>query len=115
MTTEEKANKIIEDIRKEQGTNPIRMFKNLAGKDYISIHGPEHHILDGACLLMAYHNAGGKINGPRCCKRDAMIAFKHGIEYVNQHYGVHLEYEKQTCEFSSQNQQCVKDRCPFFN
>jgi hypothetical protein len=184
MTTEEKANKIIEDIRKEQGTNPIRMFKNLARKDYISIHGPEHHILDGACLLMAYHNAGGKINideglkkilyeglrmpgamcglwgicgaitsigaalsiidgtgplsddgtwgnhmaftasaigelgkinGPRCCKRDAIIAFKHGIEYVNQHYGVQLEYEEQTCEFSSQNQQCIKERCPFFN
>ena len=183
MTIEEKTNRIIEDIRNEKGTDPIRMFRNLAHKDYISIHGPEHHVLDGACLLMAYHNAGGKldieeglkkilyeglrmpgamcglwgvcgaitsigaalsiidgtgplsddgtwgdhmgftssaigelgrINGPRCCKRDAMIAFKHGIEYVNQHYGVHLEYEKQKCEFSSMNQQCIKNRCPFF-
>ncbi|WP_242879412.1 DUF5714 domain-containing protein [Butyrivibrio sp. INlla16] len=33
---------------------------------------------------------------------------------MNQHYGVHLEYEEQTCEFSSQNQQCIKDRCPFY-
>ena len=183
MTIEEKANQIIGDIRNEKGTDPIRMFKNLAQKEYISIHGPEHHVLDGACLLMAFHNADGqidideglrkilyeglrmpgamcglwgvcgaitsigaalsiidgtgplstdgtwgnhmeftskaigelgKINGPRCCKRDAMIAFKHGIEYVNKHYGVHLEYEEQKCEFYSQNQQCIKERCPLY-
>ena len=183
MTIEEKANRIITDIRGEKGTNPIRMFKSIAQKDYISIHGPEHHVLDGACLLMAFHNAGGnididevlqkllneglrmpgamcglwgicgaitsigaalsiidgtgplsedgtwgnhmgftssaigelgRINGPRCCKRDAMIAFKHGTLYVNQHYGVHLEYEEQTCEFSAQNQQCIGERCPFY-
>lgn len=183
MTIEEKAKRIIEDIRGEKGINPVAMFKNLAQKEYISIHGPEHHVLDGACLLMAYHNAGGKINidealkkllheglrmpgamcglwgvcgaitsigaalaiidgtgplssdgswgnhmsftssaiaelgkinGPRCCKRDALIAFKHGIEYVNQHYGLQLEYEKPTCDFTSINQQCIKDRCPFF-
>ena len=183
MTVEEKAIKIIEDIKQEQGYNPVLIFKNMARKDYISIHGPEHHILDGASLLMAYYNAGGaididaaldkllqeglrmpgamcglwgvcgaitsigaalsiidgtgplstdgtwgnhmsftsdalkelgKINGPRCCKRDAMIAFKHGIEYVNSHYDVTLEYEDQTCEFKSQNQQCIKERCPFY-
>ena len=27
-------------------------------KDYISIHGPEHHVLDGSCFLTALHNAG---------------------------------------------------------
>ena len=59
-------------------------------------------------------NELGKINGPRCCKRDAMIAFKYGIEYVNSHYDVTLEYEDQTCEFKSQNQQCIKERCPFY-
>ena len=62
MTTQEKAARIIEDIRQEQGTNPVRIFKNMAKKDYISIHGPEHHILDGACILTAYRNAGGEIN-----------------------------------------------------
>ena len=29
MTTEEKAAKIIEDVRGQNGTNPIRMFKAL--------------------------------------------------------------------------------------
>lgn len=48
MTIEEKANRIIEDIRNEKGVNPIKMFKSMAKKEYISIHGPEHHILDGA-------------------------------------------------------------------
>ena len=26
------------------------------------MHGPEHHILDGACLLVAFKNAGGEID-----------------------------------------------------
>lgn len=183
LTVEEKARKIVDDIKSEKGTNPVRIFKRMAANDYISMHGPEHHILDGACILVAYHNAGGKIdidesldrllkeglrmpgamcglwgicgavtsvgaalaiidgtgplsddgtwgehmaytagairelgqiNGPRCCKRDAMIAFKNGIEYINTHYDVHLEYEKQVCEFSDRNQQCIKMRCPFY-
>ena len=56
----------------------------------------------------------GKINGPRCCKRDAMIAFREGVRYINEHYSVALEYEDQQCEFSELNQQCLKERCPFF-
>ena len=159
------------------------MFKNIVKNDYMSIHGPEHHILDGACILMAYRNAGGdididealsklmfeglrmpgamcglwgicgavtsigaalaiidgtgplstdgtwgdhmaftssavgelgKINGPRCCKRDAMIAFKNGVDYINSNYKVNLEYDEMICEFSSLNAQCIKERCPFF-
>lgn len=34
----------------------------MADHDYINIHGPEHHILDGACLLVAFKNAGGVID-----------------------------------------------------
>lgn len=41
MTIEEKANQIVEDIRQEKGINPVRIFKNMAKKDYISIHGPD--------------------------------------------------------------------------
>lgn len=32
------------------------------------------------------------IDGPRCCKRDAMIAFKNAIDYVNTNYNVELTY-----------------------
>ncbi len=183
MTLSEKAELIIRDIKSEAGVNPIHIFKRIAGKEYINIHGPEHHILDGASLLVAYRNSGGninidkaleklmseglrmpgamcglwgicgaitsigaalaiidetgplstdgtwgdhmqftskaigelgRINGPRCCKRDAMIAFKNGIEYVNSHYDVHLEYEHMNCEYSNLNEQCIKERCPYY-
>ena len=61
MNIEEKTKRIIEDIQQEKGCNPVHIFKNMAQKEYISIHGPEHHILDGACILTAFYNAGGDI------------------------------------------------------
>lgn len=184
MTLQEKAELIIRDIKNEEGTNPVHIFKRIAQKEYVSIHGPEHHILDGASILVAYKNAGGDIdidgalkklmveglrmpgamcglwgicgaitsvgaalsiidgtgplsddgtwgnhmqftskaigelgliNGPRCCKRDAAIAFKNGIEYVNNHYDVILEYEHMKCEYTNDNMQCIKERCPYNN
>lgn len=183
MTSEEKAQKIIEDIQMEKSVSPVSIFRNMARKDYISIHGPEHHVLDGACILTAYYNAGGrieleeslrkivreglrmpgamcglwgvcgavtsvgaalsiidgtgplsedgtwgdhmlftsaairelgKINGPRCCKRDGMIALKEAVDYINSHYQVSLAYEDLACEFSDRNPQCLKGRCPFY-
>ena len=167
MTLEEKERLIIRDIKEETGINPIKIFKTIAHKDYISMHGPEHHMLDGASLLVAYKNAGnkmpgamcglwgvcgavtsigaalaiidktgplstdgswgdhmsftakatetlGNINGPRCCKRDAMLAFRNAVEYINKRYNTQLEYEEQKCEFSGMNVQCIKQRCPFY-
>lgn len=183
MTVHEKAELIIKDIKLEEGVNPTHIFRRIAQKEYVSMHGPEHHILDGASILVAYKNAGGnididnaleklmveglkmpgamcglwgmcgaitsigaalaiidgtgplstdgtwgkhmqftsnairelgQINGPRCCKRDAMVAFKNGIEYVNNHYDVTLEYEHMKCEYSNRNEQCIKERCPYY-
>ena len=34
MTIQEKAELIIRDIKKEEGKNPIRIFKNIAKKEY---------------------------------------------------------------------------------
>ena len=59
---EEKAKIIIKDIENEKGNDPCKMFRNIVKNEYINIHGPEHHILDGACLLMTFYNAGGKID-----------------------------------------------------
>ena len=69
MTVKEKAKLIIRDIKQEQGTDPVHIFKNIAKNDYVSIHGPEHHILDGASLLVAYKNAGGKIDIDQALER----------------------------------------------
>lgn len=60
----QKAMKITEACLQETSKNPIEIFNNIASKDFINMHGPEHHVLDGAALLTAYHNAGGSIDLP---------------------------------------------------
>ena len=62
MTTEEKAKRIIRDIREEKSRDPGRIFRSITGREYISMHGPEHHVMVGAALLTAYKNAGGNID-----------------------------------------------------
>lgn len=162
---EERARKIIEACLQEKSKNPVHIFINIANSDFVRIHGPEHHILDGAALLTAYYNAGGKLNlaksleelmnrglkmpgstcgmwgvcgavssmgaalsiidgtgplstdaswgkhmeftskalsalaevgGPRCCKRDAFLAFEEAIKFVNENYDVKLEEEEKS-------------------
>lgn len=45
--------------------------------------------------------------------RDALLAFRQAVAYVNAHYPVTLEQEEMQCEFSSRNAQCIRERCPF--
>ena len=47
----------------------------------------------------------------RCFNRSSSNA--HGIDYVNDHYDVILQYEQMKCEFTERNEQCIKERCPF--
>lgn len=35
-------------------------------------------------------------------------------DYVNEHYNVSMEYEKMKCEYSKINEQCIKERCPYY-
>ena len=182
MTVEEKANLIIKDIKNEKNNDPCKMFRNIVRNEYINIHGPEYHILDGACLLMAFYNTGGKIdidsalerilfeglrmpgamcglwgicgaissygsalaiidgtgplstdgtwgnhmhftsaavgelgkiNGPRCCKRDAMISFKNVVEYVNKNYNVSLEYSSVKCNTAESTSSALREDVRF--
>jgi len=181
---EERARKIIEACLQETSKNPIEIFCNIAKKDFVRIHGPEHHVLDGAALLTAFYNAGGKIElqtalnelmkrglqmpgaicgswgvcgavssmgaalsimdgtgplsvdsswgkhmeftskalchlsqvgGPRCCKRDAFLSFYNAVEHVNENYNVKLESSRIECYFSKENEQCIKEKCPFYS
>ena len=181
---EDKAKKIIEACLREKSKNPIEIFKNIAKSDFVRIHGPEHHVLDGAALLTAFYNASGKIDlqnslqelmkrglqmpgaicgmwgvcgavssmgaalsiidgtsplstdfswgkhmeftskalhslsqvgGPRCCKRDAFLSFQNVIQYINENYDVELESSSIECGFSEKNEQCIKERCPFYH
>lgn len=60
FTMEERSLNIIKDCMNSEETNPVSLFHELAAKDYVRIHGPEHHILDGACVMTAFFNAGGE-------------------------------------------------------
>lgn len=166
-----------------ENVNPIEIFKRIAKQDFIRIHGPEHHILDGACILTAFYHGGGqidlkdaleklaeegkkmpgaicglwgvcgsvtsigaalaiidgtgpltedcswgghmqftakaleaigKVGGPRCCKRDAVLSMLTAIKYINDTYDVKLDAGRFQCEFSSLNEQCIQERCPFY-
>ena len=57
----ERSERILAECEKISSTNPYEIFEMIAQKDFVRIHGPEHHILDGACILTAFHNAGGDI------------------------------------------------------
>ncbi len=62
----EKAEKIAKLCLEEKSKNPVVIFNNIAKKNIINMHGPEHHILDGAAVLTAFFNAGGNIDLPKC-------------------------------------------------
>lgn len=61
-TFEDRIKHIFDMCLESESTDPIDIFIEIASSDYIRIHGPEHHILDGACLLTAFYNAGGNID-----------------------------------------------------
>ncbi len=180
---EERAKRIIEACLQETSKNPIGIFCNIAQMDFVRMHGPEHHVVDGAALLTAFYNAGGKIDlqysldelmkrglqmpgaicgmwgvcgavssmgaalsiidgtgplsfdaswgkhmeftsaalhsmsqvgGPRCCKRDAFLSFQEAIRYINENYDVELQSGTTECCFSEKNEQCIKEKCPFY-
>lgn len=180
---EERAKKIIDACLQETGRNPAVIFNHIAERDFVRIHGPEHHVLDGAALLTAFYNAGAdfdlqkslnelmqrglqmpgascgmwgvcgavssmgaalsiidgtgplstdaswgkhmeftsgalyslsQVGGPRCCKRDAFLSFQKAIEYINDNYDVKLESSDIVCCFNGKNEQCIKERCPFY-
>lgn len=182
-TMEEKVSKIIESCLTITSTNPIDIFLEVAKKDFVNMHGPEHHVLDGACILTAYYHAThaynlkevlqkmlteglkmpggmcgrwgvcgavssigaalsiidqtgplntdtswgdhmdftskalqtmGKINGPRCCKRDGILSLQFAIQYIKQYKNVDLQSTPYKCTFSNVNAQCIKERCPYY-
>ncbi len=180
---EERVKKIVETCLMQKSKNPVEIFNNIAHMDFVRMHGPEHHVLDGTALLTAYYNAGGEIDlqtslnelmkrglqmpgatcglwgicgavssmgaalsvidatgplssdstwgkhmeftsralhglsqvgGPRCCKRDAFLSFQNAIEFINENYNVELESDRTECCFSEKNEQCIREKCPFY-
>lgn len=60
------ARKGIEAVMRECQTtksrNPIEIMQKIMADPYIYMHGPEHHVMAGAALLVAYHNSGGEVD-----------------------------------------------------
>lgn len=61
-TMEEKYELIKNNIKLENSKNPIEIVLNIMKMDFINMHGPEHHLLDGAAFMKALHNAGLKFD-----------------------------------------------------
>ena len=183
-TLEEKIELINKELEKNESKNPLEIVQSIMDRNFINIHGPEHHYLDGASFLVAYKNAGGNIDlekaleelqirtkkmpgamcglwgvcgsvaaigaclsiingtgplsdnkfykdnmeytssviskmseigGPRCCKRNAFISLLSGAEFVKRKYGIIMDIPSDNkCKYSFKNEQCIKERCPFY-
>ncbi len=61
-TLEQKYELISQDALMFDSKDPIDIVKGLMHREYVNIHGPEHHFLDGVAFLVAYKNAGGKLD-----------------------------------------------------
>lgn len=47
---------------RETSKDPIAIIEKMMQMPFCHMHGPEHHVMVGAALLTAYHNAGGEID-----------------------------------------------------
>lgn len=66
MADRNKISAIRETILKENGNDPVEIAIKAMNNDFVSIHGPEHHFLDGAAFMIAFRNAGGDIDVEKC-------------------------------------------------
>ena len=61
----------------ETSKNPIEIMEKMMAMPFCHMHGPEHHVMVGAALLTAYHNAGGNIVLP-----DALATSSAPAQYL---------------------------------
>lgn len=54
--------RILELCLQETSKNPIEILEAMMSLPFCHMHGPEHHVMVGAALLTAYHNAGGDLD-----------------------------------------------------
>ncbi len=53
------------------------------------------------------------LGGPRCCKRNSYTAIIKAVEFSKAHLQVNMELDEIKCIHSKENNQCIKERCPF--
>lgn len=67
-------------------------------------------------MTAAALEAIGKLNGPRCCKRNSYTAIIEAAAFVKERFGVEMQLDPSRikCTRSLQNNQCKKKDCPFY-
>ena len=50
LTLEERGSLIVRACLEQTSTSPYQVFRDVARQDFVRMHGPEHHVLDGAAL-----------------------------------------------------------------
>ena len=52
--------------------------------------------------------------GPRCCKRDSYLAIIEAVEFTEEKLGMKMDIGAVVCSRSSNNNQCLREQCPFY-
>ena len=53
--------------------------------------------------------------GPRCCKRVSFVAIQEACSFLKESFNISLSVpEKIECTFHADNQECLKNDCPFY-
>lgn len=52
--------------------------------------------------------------GPRCCKRDSYLAIIEAVKFTEEKLGIKMEKGEIFCSRSMNNNQCLKENCPFY-
>ncbi len=66
-------------------------------------------VLTGSCLVDL-----GRIGGPRCCNRGALVSMKDTVDYVEERLGVKMEWKDRKCHYKGWNKNCKGEGCPFY-
>ncbi len=56
----------------------------------------------------------GAIGGPRCCKRDSYLAISAAAAFTKEKLGIEMHLPEIRCTRSRYNNQCIRNRCPFY-
>ncbi len=56
----------------------------------------------------------GELGGPRCCKRNSYTAIFNAVDFVKNNLDVQMSINAIKCNHSHKNNQCIKNRCPYF-
>lgn len=56
----------------------------------------------------------GDVGGPRCCKRNSYLAIIEAARFTEEKLQIKMELSTLHCSRSQMNNQCIKERCPFY-